>query len=261
MRESLYQFISMVELTIVLPVYREARRLNHSLESVAEFVNSYEGGAEAIFVNDGSPDNSAAVIRQYMEDHPDYPIKLISYDLNQGKGFAVKKGVMASEGEFVLMSDTDLSTPLKDCRKLMKGIADGADIVCGSRAVLGAEIGDNPPLLRRMLSRVFNILVRTSGVHGIRDTQCGFKLFKTSVAQLLFAKMQIKGFAFDVELIARAKASGFKVTEVPVHWDYSGHSTVRVFTHGSRMLFDVFGLAVKRVCRGQRSFDLRNGEM
>jgi len=251
----------MVELSIVLPVFREARRLNHSLEMVAEFVNSYEGGAEAIFVNDGSPDKSAAVISQYIEAHPEYPIKLISYALNQGKGFAVKKGVMESEGVFVLMSDTDLSTPLKDCSKLMKGMAEGADIVCGSRAVLGAEIGHNPPLLRRLLSRVFNILVRISGVHGIRDTQCGFKLFKTDVARLLFQKMRIRGFAFDVELIARAKASSFKVVEVPVHWDYSGHSTVRVFTHGSRMLFDVFVLALKRVCRGQRSLDVRNGEI
>jgi dolichyl-phosphate beta-glucosyltransferase len=228
---------------------------------VAEFVNSYAGGAEAIFVNDGSPDNSAAVIRQYMEAHPEYPVKLISYALNQGKGFAVKKGVMESEGRFVLMSDTDLSTPLQDCSKLMKGIAAGADIVCGSRAVLGAEIGDNPPLLRRLLSRIFNLLVRISGVHGIRDTQCGFKLFKTDVARMLFEKMRIRGFAFDVELIARAKASEFKVVEVPVHWDYSGHSTVRVFTHGARMLFDVFGLALKRVCRGRRSLDVRNGEI
>ncbi|MDA3925631.1 MAG: glycosyltransferase family 2 protein [Kiritimatiellae bacterium] len=249
----------MFKLSIVLPVFREASRLKDSLASVAEFVNSYEGGAEAIFVNDGSPDNCADIIRAYIAAHPEYPVKLISYELNQGKGFAVKEGVLKSEGQFILMSDTDLSTPLKDCSKLMAGIDAGADIVCGSRAVIGSEIGDNPPLLRRMLSRVFNVLVRISGVHGIRDTQCGFKLFKADVAKMLFKKMRIRAFAFDVELIARAKASDFKVVEVPVHWDYSGHSTVRVFTHGSKMLFDVFLLALKRVFRGKDSLNVRNG--
>ena len=250
----------MIKLSIVLPVYKEAERLNNSLAKVAEFVSDFEGGAEAIFVNDGSPDNSSDIIKQYIAGHPQQSIKLISYVLNQGKGFAVKEGVLEAQGELILMSDTDLSTPLKDYSKLMKGIDLGADIVCGSRAVAGSEIGDNPPPLRKILSRVFNALVCLSGVHGIRDTQCGFKLFKADVAKMLFRKMRIRAFAFDVELIARARASGFKVDEEPVHWDYSGHSTVRVFTHGSRMLFDVFMLALKRVCMGQRTLDVRDGE-
>jgi len=250
----------MFNLSIVLPVYREARRLNSSLDAVAEFVRVVEGGAEALFVNDGSPDKSAEIIRQYIADHPELPFRLISYERNQGKGFAVKEGVLAAQGRLILMSDTDLSTPLGDYRKLLKGLEQGADIVCGSRAVAGADIGANPPLLRRLLSRLFNILVRISGVHGIHDTQCGFKLFKAEPARLLFSRMRIRAFAFDVELIARAKASGFKVMEVPVHWDYSGHSTVRVFTHGSRMLSDVFLLALKRVFLGRRSLDVRDGE-
>jgi len=246
----------MVKLSIVLPVYREAFRLAYSLNSVADFVNSMEG-SEAIFVNDGSPDESASVIQSYIKDNPELPFKLVSYILNQGKGFAVKEGVIEAAGDLILMSDTDLSTPLADYKKLIKGIEAGADIVCGSRAVSGSEIGKDPPLLRRILSRVFNILVRVSGVHGIRDTQCGFKLFKAEAAKMIFDKMCIRGFAFDVELIARARASGFKVDEEPVHWNYSGHSTVRVFSNGSRMLFDVFMLALKRVFRGKRSLDVR----
>ncbi|MFA7172403.1 MAG: dolichyl-phosphate beta-glucosyltransferase [Kiritimatiellia bacterium] len=250
----------MLHLSIILPVYREARRLKDSLATVAEFVSSVEGGAEAIFVNDGSPDQSAEMISQYLAEHPQLPLQLISLPYNQGKGAAVKTGVLAARGDLILMSDTDLSSPLGDYRQLLKGVEQGADIVCGSRAIAGADVGANPPLLRRALSRVFNILVRVAGVHGIHDTQCGFKLFKAKPAKLIFERMRIQGFAFDVELIVRAQTSGFKVIEVPVRWDYSGHSTVRVFTHGSRMLLDVFMLALKRVFRGKRSFDVRNGD-
>jgi len=247
----------MYDLTIILPVYKEAVRLTNALDKVAEFVNDFEGEAEAIFINDGSPDNCAEVIQGYIELHPKLPFRLISYVLNQGKGYAVKEGVIEAEGKLILMSDTDLSTPLRDYSKLIKGIEEGADIVCGSRAVPGAEIGDPPPLLRRILSRVFNDLVRISGVHGIHDTQCGFKLFKAEPAKRIFEKMRIRTFAFDVELIARARASGYKVVEIPVHWDYSGHSTVRVFSSGGKMLFDVFWLAVKCILRGRRHLDVR----
>lgn len=249
----------MLYLSIVLPVYREAHRLQSSLDAVAEFVSSVEEGAEAIFVNDGSPDQSAEIIRRYLAEHPQLPLQLLSLPRNQGKGAAVRTGVLAAQGDLILMSDTDLSSPLTDYRKLLAGIEEGADIVCGSRAIAGADIGEDPPLLRRVLSRIFNILVRAAGVHGIHDTQCGFKLFKAKPAKLIFGSMRILGFAFDVELIARAQASGFKVMEVPVRWDYSGHSTVRVFTHGSRMLLDVFLLALKRVFRGRGSFDVRQG--
>lgn len=248
----------MFDLTIILPVYKEAVRLKNTLDKVAEFISGFEGEAEAIFVVDGSPDNCAEVIQNYIDAHPELPFRLISYILNKGKGFAVKEGVLEAEGNLILMSDTDLSTPLCDYSKLLKGIEAGADIACGSRAVAGADIGEDPPLLRRILSRVFNILVRASGVHGIHDTQCGFKLFKAEPAKKLFNKMRIRAFAFDVELIARARASGYKVVEIPVHWDYSGHSTVRVFSSGAKMLFDVFWLAVKRTTRGRSSLDVRD---
>jgi len=247
----------MCDLTIVLPVYKEARRLTGTLDKVAEFIDNFDGEAEAIFVNDGSPDNCAEIIQAYINSHPKEPFRLISYVINQGKGYAVKEGVLKSRGELILMSDTDLSTPLRDYSKLIKGIEDGADFALGSRAVPGAEIGDPPPVIRRILSRVFNDLVRLSGVHGIHDTQCGFKLFKAEPAKKIFDKMRIRAFAFDVELIARARASGYKVVEIPVHWDYSGHSTVRVFSCGGKMILDVFWLAVKCIFRGRRHLDVR----
>ncbi len=243
---------NVLRLTLVIPVYKEHRRMGESLDAVAAFVASAEGvTVDVIFVDDGSPDNSAAMINAFIADRDDPALRLISYPVNQGKGYAVKTGVLAAEGDLILMSDADLSTPLTDWLKLKTALEAGADIACGSRAVRGAHIGKPPPLHRRLLSRVFNLLVRAAGVHGIRDTQCGFKLFRTEAAKQVFRVLRTRRFAFDVEMIALARDLGYQVAEVPVNWDYSGHSTVRVFSSGGRMLIDVFLLAVRRTMWGK----------
>lgn len=241
-----------MRLTVVIPVYKEHRRLEASIRAVASFVASEKDVAvDVVFVDDGSPDDSATIINTLLADRDDPCLRLLRYPVNQGKGFAVKTGILVAEGNLILMSDADLSTPLEDWRKLKAAIDGGADIACGSRAVAGAHIGKPPPLLRQMLSRIFNLLVRVAGVHGIRDTQCGFKLFRAEVAKKVFGRLRTKRFAFDVELIAMARDLGYRVDEVPVNWDYSGHSTVRVFSSGGRMLLDVFLLAVRRLVLGK----------
>lgn len=243
-----------MRLTLVMPVYKEHRRLGNSVRQVTAFMSAErENGidVDVIFVDDGSPDDSAAIVNTIIADMDDPDIRLLRYERNQGKGFAVKTGMAAAQGDLILMSDTDLSTPLEDWRKLKDALDGGADIACGSRAVHGAHIGKAPPLHRRILSRVFNILVRLSGVHGIRDTQCGFKLFRREPAKEIFSRLRIKRFAFDVEMIAMARDFGYKVAEVPVRWDYSDHSTVRIFSSGGRMLLDVFLLAARRLIFGK----------
>ena len=241
-----------VRLTLVIPVYREHQRLAEALHKVTAFVaDTSDVAVDVVYVDDGSPDDSAAVINAVIADREDPGVRLVRYAVNQGKGFAVRTGVMAAEGDLILMSDADLSTPLGDWRRLYAALEAGADIACGSRAVPGAHIGRPPPLHRRLLSRIFNLLVRVAGVHGIRDTQCGFKLFRTEVARRVFERMQTRRFAFDVEMIALARDMGYRVVEVPVNWDYSGHSTVRLFSSGGRMLFDLFRLALRRVLFGK----------
>lgn len=242
-----------MRLTLVIPVYNEHLRLEKTVRDVAAFMAEEAAlDVDAVFVDDGSPAESASVIRALIAEGGDPRLRLIRYPDNQGKGYAVKTGVAAAAGEWILMSDADLSTPLQDWRALKAALDAGADVACGSRAVRGAHIGKPPPLHRRVLSRVFNLLVRLAGVRGFRDTQCGFKLFRAEAAKAIFGRLRVRRFAFDVELIALARDLGYSVVEVPVRWDYSGHSTVKVFSSGSRMLWDVFRLAVRRTVFGKR---------
>ncbi|MDD4016348.1 MAG: glycosyltransferase family 2 protein [Kiritimatiellae bacterium] len=241
-----------MRLTLVIPVYKEHLRLAESLKKVAAFVDASEHAvADAIFVDDGSPDPCSEVIRDFISKGGTPRLQLIRYPVNRGKGYAVKTGVLAAQGDLVLMSDADLSTPLEDWLRLKAAVDAGADMACGSRAVRGAHIGRPPPLHRRVLSRIFNLLVRAAGVRGIRDTQCGFKLFRAGPAKEVFGRLRTRRFAFDVEMIALARDLGYRVEEVPVDWDYSGHSTVKVFSSGGRMLFDLFLLAARRLVFGK----------
>jgi len=251
-----------MRLTIVIPVYRENSRLMESLQKVTEFVRTARGVAvEVVFVDDGSPDNCAQVIRSYIERYGLSQMRLLNYAKNQGKGYAVGVGVQAAGGDLILMSDADLSTPLTEWAALKAAIDSGADIACGSRAVRGAHIGTPPPLCRRFLSRIFNRLVRIAGVHGIRDTQCGFKLFRAAPAKEIFARLRTRRFAFDVEVIALARDLGYRVDEVPVSWNYSGHTTVRLFSSGGQMLWDVFKLAIRRmICGSFKCEQVKRGE-
>lgn len=243
-----------VTMTVVIPVFREYRRLAGSLNQVADFIaDTRDVNVDAIFVDDGSPDRTPDVISAFVAEHDRLQLRLLRYPRNRGKGYAVRTGVMAASGGLILMSDADLSTPLPDWHKLYRALQNGADVACGSRAVRGANIGQPPPLLRRLLSRIFNVLVHAAGVRGIRDTQCGFKLFRADAAREIFQRLRTERFAFDVEMIAVARDLGYRVEEVPVNWDYSGHSTVRLFSSGGRMLWDVFLLAVRRTIFGKRA--------
>ncbi|MBQ9432197.1 MAG: glycosyltransferase family 2 protein [Kiritimatiellae bacterium] len=241
-------------LTLVVPVYNESSLIGRSFDAIAVFLSGFEPGtAEVIFVNDGSPDNSGELLARCLDGRDPQTFRLINYERNRGKGYAVRQGVAAAIGRYVLMSDADLSTPLGEWEKLRAAVEAGAEFACGSRAVAGARVGKPPPLHRRMLSKLFNMLVRLAGVQGIRDTQCGFKLFRREAGQRVFAAMRVDRFAFDVEMISLARQMGYRVVEVPVNWDYSGHSTVRVFSSGSRMLWDLCGIALRRLLGTPRS--------
>lgn len=243
----------MITLSLIVPVYKTddlVAGLVKDLPSLA--VAAASCGCrliETIVVDDGSP-NPAAIAAALVPpsavgDPLPCPLRLIRSEKNRGKGQAVRTGALAAMGDLVLMSDADRSAPLVEFPKLFTALAPDVWIVCGSRCALGV-FDRHVPLHRRCLSWIFNLLVRLAGIHGIHDTQCGFKLFRMPVMRAIFEAQRIERFAFDVELIARTRAAGGRVVEVPVAWHGSGRSTLRVPRDAPRMLFDLVCLACRR---------------
>jgi dolichyl-phosphate beta-glucosyltransferase len=147
--------------------------------------------------------------------------------------------MLTASEPYILMSDADLSTPIEEIEKLAQAIQD-ADIAIGSRSISGSTITRRQPLYRMSMGKIFNRFVRAIAVHGIADTQCGFKLIKRDVAQAVFSRCKVERFAFDVEAIYVARRLGYRTVEVPVRWHNSPTSTVHPIIDSARMLWDLF---------------------
>lgn len=233
-------------LTIVIPAYNEARRLPATLERILDYLDQQGYSAQVIVVDDGSTDGTAAVARAFDVQHR--RIQVIE-NPHQGKGATVRRGILAAEGEIVLFSDADLSTPIEELERLLPWFDQGYDVVIGSREGAGARRYDEP-LYRHLMGRVFNTLVRMLTVQGIQDTQCGFKAFRRQVARDLFSRMRLYPedgrlvvgamvTAFDVEILYLAQCLGYRIREVPVAWYYSNETKVNPLKDSWRNLRDV----------------------
>jgi dolichyl-phosphate beta-glucosyltransferase len=225
-----------VELSVVIPAFNEAARLPVFLDSVIEWCGKHQPDFEVIVVDDGSSDETAQLAGQRNA-------RVISHLKNAGKGAAVRTGMLAAKGRLRLFADADGATTMDELPAL---IAAGGDVAIGSREGADKLVQCSP--LRRFLGRWFNRMVRMGSVKGIRDTQCGFKLFATKQAQALFEIAQEDGFAFDVELLLVAQRKGLSITEVFVNWTEIPGSKVRLFRDGWRML-----KAVRRIKKRWRS--------
>jgi glycosyltransferase involved in cell wall biosynthesis len=234
--------------SLVIPSYNEERRLPRlaaALRDSATADLAREGLTlvEAIVVDDGSLDSSADVLRQEEAMTPGLA-PLIREGRNQGKGAAVAAGVRIAQGEFVLISDVDLAAPLHEAGRLMAAIDDGADVAIGSRAI-DPSLVTGIPLRRRVMGRAFNGLVRTMSGLPYRDTQCGFKLLPTPLARRLLAEQLTPRFAFDVEILMRARRDGLEVDEVPIEYHHDPDSSIAPASASVQMAWDVARLAWK----------------
>ena len=223
-------------LSVVIPAYNESKRIRDSLKGIINYLEHQKYIWEIIIVNDGSSDSTADVIRNLMDT---YPVKLLTNETNRGKGFSVRKGMLNSQGEYVLFSDADLSTPIDELSKMLKIMAEGYDLVIGSRGLKESKILIRQPFYREFMGKVFNRIVRLLTVRGINDTQCGFKLFRGDIAKRIFNKQRLDGFSFDVEILYIAKKCRFSIKEIPVRWTNSPDSKVRALKNSPGMFFDL----------------------
>lgn len=207
-----------------------------TLDKVTRYLVDSRESYELLVIDDGSRDETSVIVGRAATKDPQ--LRLISLPENRGKGAAVRAGVLASTGNEVLFSDADLSAPIEELPKLRRELSRGFDIAIGSRAAPGADIQIRQHPIREFMGRTFNVLVSTFLMEGIADTQCGFKLFRGSVARELFAAAQVDGFAFDVEILLLAR-SRYKVAEVPIRWSHMEQSKVSPGRDAVRMFWDV----------------------
>ena len=230
-------------LSVVIPAFNEEERLGRTVRAVHDFLNQRSYDAEILVVNDGSRDETLArATRLAVELHG---VRVLGLTQNRGKGFATRAGVLESTRDAVLFMDADLSVPISDIDRLWPWFDAGYDVVIGSRRAPGADLVVRQPLHRRILGRVFHPIVSLLGVRGIRDTQCGFKLFRREAARKLFQKLRTDGFAFDVEILMEARRCGLPIREVGVRWTNSPDSRVRPLRDSARMLAEVLRMRTR----------------
>ncbi len=226
--------------SLVIPAFNEASRIESCVRTAAAWARSRPGGLdwEVLLVDDGSTDGTAERARGFAAEEK-LPLRVVSYPRNRGKGAAIRAGVLEASGDPILVSDTDLSTPLSEWSKLAGKLATHP-VAIGSRAIEQALVRRRQPFYRQLMGRTFNRLVRLLTVQGIGDTQCGFKLFRRDVARALFREARIDRFAYDVEILYVAQRRGIPIAEVPVVWVNSPESKVAVVRDSFRMLGDLF---------------------
>jgi len=223
-------------LSVVIPAFNEELRISDTLCQVVEYLTARDYGWEIVVADDGSRDRTAQMVDRVTMEHPNVRILRLPH---RGKGWAVKNGMLAAQGEYRLLCDADLSVPIAQVERLLPPLGPCSDIVLGSREAPGAaRFGE--PVRRHLMGRVFNLLVSRLAVPGLADTQCGFKCFRGKAAQHLFPQQTMDGFAFDVELLYLARKGGLTFAEVGVDWYYRSQSKVRPVRDSLAMTLDLF---------------------
>lgn len=228
------------DLSIVVPAFDEQDRLGGTIKKILAYVGENKISAELIVVDDGSTDATADVARMAAADFRDTPARVIRYEQNRGKGFAVKTGLLDARADIALFSDADLSTPIEEIPKLVDPIVAGdRDVTFGSRAIDRSLIGTHQTWRREQGGRVINWVIRKMTGLDFSDTQCGFKAFNMVKFRPLLDVMTVDRFGFDVEFIFVANYHGLRLSEIPVRWNDVAGSKVSVVRDTGRMFSEL----------------------
>ncbi len=223
----------MAKYSIIIPAYNEGARLGATLDRVLQYASAQGWDAEVIVVNDGSRDQTPDLVRRYAQTYP--TLRLLENPGNRGKGYSVRNGMLRAEGEILLFTDADLASPIEEAPKLFAAIQSGADIAIGSRWLRPELQTQRQSLLRQFYGRIFNLALRILLGLKFKDTQCGFKAFTRSAAQIIFPLQKIERWGFDPELLYLAGRASLNVEEVPVAWSHQAGTRISPLGDGLRM--------------------------
>ena len=232
-------------LSVVIPAFNESARIIGTLDELAGYLGGQEYTSEVLVVDDGSEDDTAKLVRTWAEDRSSTFVISIPH---AGKGWAVRAGMLAARGSYRFMCDADLAMPVHWIDAFVERMDAGLDVVIGSREAAGARRFDEPAY-RHVMGRVFNRVVRLLAVRGFQDTQCGFKCFRSDVAEELFRLQRTRGMGFDVEILFLAIKKGFRIEEMPIDWYHQDVSKVRPGVDTIDMLKDTIVIRLRDLTR------------
>jgi len=233
------------QLSIVIPAYNESARIEATLGRVMECVETQGWDAEVLVVDDGSRDSTPEIIQTWMQRYP--RLHLIKNEGNRGKGYSVRNGLLQAAGDIVMFTDADLSAPMEEAERLFAAIHSGADVAIGSRWLDKQRQTIHQPLYRRFFGRCFNWVTRMVMGLPFKDTQCGFKAFKRSAAQVIFRLQRIERWGFDPEILFIAQKLGYEIREVPVTWGHDERSRMSYLKDGMKMLEEMAAIRANSI--------------
>lgn len=225
-------------LSIVIPCYNEEKRIKAGLTQTLTFLRKQKYTWEIVLVDDGSKDKTQAFARQILKG---FTYQLLTLPRNSGKGRAIKAGIEAARGKYIIFTDIDLSTPIDETVKLLSRLKT-YDIAIGIRRHPKARVIRHQPLVREALGQVFTVLTNVLVTRGIYDVTCGFKGFRRVAAKSLFGLSCLNAWAFDAEILYLARKYGFRIAQIPVTWSDNRATKVHIFKDGLLALGDLFSI-------------------
>lgn len=228
--------------TVVVPIFNEQARIADSLYKIKDYLSEQSYRADLLVIDDGSHDLSIEIVKVVdiygaeMKDQSNGT--LLENTRNVGKGYSIARGLLVAQGEYIVFTDADLSTPIEALQSVLRKFDDGYDIVIGSRNLEASEI-TNRPLSRKITSKAFNFIARMLGLTQVSDSQCGFKAYKREAARAIAGRQKIVGFGFDVEHLHIARKLGYRIAEVPVRWCHDENSKLSLLRDSTKMFVDL----------------------
>jgi glycosyltransferase involved in cell wall biosynthesis len=230
-------------LSIIIPAFNEESRLPATLESVSSFLQRQNYAAEVLIVENGSRDGTLRIAQEYARAYPQFRAIHVS---ERGKGRAVQRGMLEARGQFRFMCDADLSMPVDQIPRFLPPQMEGYEVVIASREAPGA-VRYNEPFYRHFGGRLINWMIRLLALPGLQDTQCGFKCFQAAAAEILFQRLTLTGWSFDVEVLYIARQMGMRIAELPIPWYFNPESKLNLIQDTFKMVTDL--LAMRRNAR------------
>lgn len=230
----------MKKLSFVIPLFNEAKRVGRGIEAIKKYMDRSPLPCETILVDDGSIDNTVALVNDQTRDDPRFTI--ISYPVNKGKGHAVKVGMLIADGDIRLFADIDMSVPIETADAFIAAMKDGHDIVIGTRKTSQSKVMVHQPKYREILGEIFRRTAQQVFAKGITDFTCGFKAFSAQATERIFTRSRINRWSFDAEILFLATRWGMDIFEIPVTWVDDPRTKVNLGTDAARSLLEMFAI-------------------